>query len=60
VRWWERLGDEGKSCAEVGERRGGVGYMMGRVVGGTMGEGGIRKREISELGGGGGARGRVY
>jgi len=32
---------------------------MGRGVGGTVG-GGIRKREISELGGGGGARGRVY
>jgi len=31
---------------------------MGRRVGGCVG--GIRKREISELGGGGGARGRVY
>lgn len=40
--------------------RGGVGYMMGHGVGGTVGEGRIRKREISELGGGGGARGRVY
>lgn len=34
--------------------------MMGHGVGGTVGEGRIRKREISELGGGGGARGRVY